>query len=72
MKTEHKLLLVIVLLVLAVVILKFNKNDVMEVYSSRGKIEEFTIEPNQYGTRWDVFELRNGQIIEITDDNMIW
>lgn len=42
----------------------------VEVYSSQGKLEEFTVEPNQYGTRWDVFEIENGAIIQIENDNV--
>ncbi len=41
----------------------------VEVYSSKGKIKEFTIAPNQYGTRWNVFEIMNGNIISVDEVN---
>ena len=42
----------------------------VEVYSSKGKLEEYVIEPSQYGTYWYVFEIENGKIIPNEEDNV--
>ena len=31
------------------------------------QIEEFAIAPNQYGTRWDVFDIVNGKIVRVDE-----
>lgn len=67
MKTEHKLLMVIVLLVSAVIIIKLNKNDVMEhVIKSNDKQLYFShYASGSAGEYWE-YELSTSEVIKET------
>ena len=68
MKTEYKLLLAIVLLISAVIVIKLNKNDVMEhIIKSNDKQLYFShYASGSAGEYWE-YELSTNEVIKETD-----